>query len=400
VYSVARLINEQNVIKNNISNFLQQSSQDYSKYMEGTPTFVTFYNKNRLASTQDISLESVVEVVGSESPIQYNKIENFALYGMDSVSITQQLDEFGITSEFDGSATILPNTIKPLPDDYFTVDYNGTEHLFRITSVDPDKVKGGVFYKMSYTLSNDSTDLIEEQVEGSYELLYENLGTEDKVIIKKSSADLIRIIDGLEENLQKFYIKNYMSKFSVIAHKMNNKNIYNDFLVKFIKDTSLFSRKRNYLSSVYIIDVFGVDSGWFNEEYEGTLFHAIQFQTAEDLKYENFSVTRILDETTPFYGSYEMYFKSNYGFVSSIPGTQFVAHDNTLVSNIKSNTLYADTKAYALENIVISFLNKTILLDEQFLIDLNKINFKPTLQEFLLVPCIISILKTFKSSLM
>ena len=142
---MGRLVREEEIIKKNVQSYLEQTTSELTKYLEGNPTFVTFYTKNTLASTQDVGLESVQELVGSESPIKYNKIENFTLYGLDTLTVDMDNTDFGIDSNVEGDAVIIPNTIKPLTDDYFIINYNGNDFLFKVSRVTVDKINGKKF---------------------------------------------------------------------------------------------------------------------------------------------------------------------------------------------------------------------------------------------------------------
>ena len=68
---------EQKVLNNYFDNYLDTTDR-YSKWLQGSPTFVTYYSINLENSTQDRGLNNVTEIVGGESPIKYNKcIERF-----------------------------------------------------------------------------------------------------------------------------------------------------------------------------------------------------------------------------------------------------------------------------------------------------------------------------------
>jgi len=111
---MARLV-EQKIIHENILRHLQNTYSYQSKRLQGTPIFVTYYNKNVSASEQDQPLETVKDLLGYESPIKYNKINDFPLYLASESNPTIDIDEaFGLNTESTGEAVILPNTIKPL----------------------------------------------------------------------------------------------------------------------------------------------------------------------------------------------------------------------------------------------------------------------------------------------
>ena len=73
---MARIIEETKIINSHISNYIDTVT-DFSKYLEGTPTFSRYYSKDVTASTSDVGLQNVNQNIGNESPLKYNLIRNF-----------------------------------------------------------------------------------------------------------------------------------------------------------------------------------------------------------------------------------------------------------------------------------------------------------------------------------
>ena len=59
-----KLRREKEMINNNINAFLKTTTEDYIKYYEGSPTFITYYQADDLASTHDAGLEAVNSLIG------------------------------------------------------------------------------------------------------------------------------------------------------------------------------------------------------------------------------------------------------------------------------------------------------------------------------------------------
>jgi hypothetical protein len=399
---LGRLIPEKQIVQNNINNYIKQTNIDYSKFIEGVPTFVTYYKKDSLNSTHDESLDAVVDVVGKDSPVDFKKIEDFPIYGIEAISIAIQRGEFGVESEYDSSATILPNTIKPLPEDYFIINYLNTDFLFKITNVDVDKIKNIKFYKITFSLSADEVEQIDQQVSDEFQLIYENIGTDNKTILAKSDAILNDYLIKVYDKFIDIYTRMFLDKrFNIIAFKINDTNIYNDYLVKFIMDNQLFKRNRiGIYNSFYIDDVFETsDVNYFDEFYERAYFYALENRDTSQLQIENFRLSLLDDERFPFYQHYEKYYKSVYddSFVNNEEA--ITPHQNVFIYNIKNNILYPDNIEYYLENLIIKFFNEELTLNEELLDSLIEYDLKPCLSHFLLLPCILFILKYFKEKL-
>ena len=115
-----------------VSNLIKgsQSRMDNPYYVfsgkSGTP--VTYYNINIKKSTLDQGTRNTYDRIGENSPLRFNKINNFQLYGIDKIQLDYNVGEFGVESPVEGEAFILPNTIIPCVDDMFLINY--LLHLF------------------------------------------------------------------------------------------------------------------------------------------------------------------------------------------------------------------------------------------------------------------------------
>ena len=124
-------IKDENFLNDNIFLFEKRLGSQYSIFFDGkTPTFVTYYHINNINSIADSGFLNVENILGPESPIRFQKIESFPLYGIESIKPDLVDEDEGLNSNFDGEAIALPNTIKPLPNDFFTINYLDNTFLF------------------------------------------------------------------------------------------------------------------------------------------------------------------------------------------------------------------------------------------------------------------------------
>ena len=83
---------------------------------------VDYYNLNTNKSTLDEALKIPYANIGVDSPLRFNLIKDFYLYGLERVTLNLDNGDFGIeSSEITGEAIVLPDTIHPYPGDYFSV---------------------------------------------------------------------------------------------------------------------------------------------------------------------------------------------------------------------------------------------------------------------------------------
>ena len=138
----------------------------YYRWNDKSGTPVTYFNQNTEKSTLDTSTKLYYQDVGLASPIYYNIIKDFMLYGIEQIAIQMVNDEFGPeASEISGEAIILPNTITPYVGDYFNIDYTEEKLLFKINDVSPDTLENGSnIYKVQYKLESARLEeILEEQ---------------------------------------------------------------------------------------------------------------------------------------------------------------------------------------------------------------------------------------------
>jgi type I restriction enzyme M protein len=144
---------EKKTINNYINNYLD-ATNEYAKYLTGSPSFSTYYSINLESSTKDLGLENVTDIIGNESPIKYNKIDNFPLYIESEMTFSQLYEEdSGYNAEFEGTAVVLAGTIIPQTDDVFIIDYLEKRFLFRVTQVETSNTTMRTFYRITFVLS-------------------------------------------------------------------------------------------------------------------------------------------------------------------------------------------------------------------------------------------------------
>ena len=77
---------------------------------------VDYYNINKNRSTLDDTLKIPYGLTDSESPLRFNLIHDFYLYGLDRIALSLENGDFGVeSSDITGDAVILPDTITPFP---------------------------------------------------------------------------------------------------------------------------------------------------------------------------------------------------------------------------------------------------------------------------------------------
>jgi hypothetical protein len=235
----SKLRREKDLISRTIDKYKETTMQDYARYFEGSPTYITYYQLDDLATQQDGSLENVHSLLGKNSPNFYNKIEDVVIYGVDALDISNELNEKGLQSLITGDFVLLPDSIRPYPGDFFVfIDEHLQDHLFRIDDVQYDKASPRKFFRCSYAIYQENASLILDNIQDEYILDYDNIAGQSVAMVKKSSAELADkaklLVDSMIERYQQLFYNEDMDAFvvkvdtyeTVAVENADNETIY------------------------------------------------------------------------------------------------------------------------------------------------------------------------------
>ena len=229
-------------------------------FIDTTPVFVTYYHVDIDNTTVDEGFMDVASVIGHRSPIRFNKIENFPLYGMDQIVLNIAEDDQGLDTTWDGDGIVLPKTIKPVPNDFFVIPTLKDYYIFRVTNIQYDTVMPDNYYKIEFKLEYiDSTKLeeIEKQVLEEHVCVLENIGTETNCIIEKSSYQKIKEIENMYAEIKDLYMAMfYNDRHNVFLCEIEDgKLLYDPLQTYFVNIHKLFNSK-NDLSTLILTDQY------------------------------------------------------------------------------------------------------------------------------------------------
>ena len=258
---MAILINEQKLMDENAFKFENRLNTQVTRFLDKSPVFVTYYHVNADDVTTDGGYKDVEEIYGKNSPLKFKKIDNFPLYGLDTVQLAIQDTDQGLDTDYQGDAVLLPNTIKPLQNDFFTINHvTKGVFLFRIISVDYDNIRPDNFYKITYRLESLEERVlndINDQVNEKYTCILENIGSDNNCIIEESYYEQLQKVDALYNDMVNtyktiFYSTRYNCFLGETAIGMK---IYDPLQSVFMNKHSLL-RKATDLSSVVLTEMF------------------------------------------------------------------------------------------------------------------------------------------------
>jgi hypothetical protein len=133
---MALLLDEHKLVEDNIFEYENRiANSEIVRFIESTPVFTTYFHINNNESTVDDGYKDIESIIGIKSPLRYQKITEFPIYNIEGITLALEESEYGLDSSYSGEGTILPNTIKPLPNDFFMINHLDKQYLFRITDI-------------------------------------------------------------------------------------------------------------------------------------------------------------------------------------------------------------------------------------------------------------------------
>lgn len=224
----------------------------------GTPILVTYFNHNDIMSTVDSGTQNIDSELGEHSPLRFNKILNFPLYGLGNggsglIPTKDELDGGLIDLSMELELTILPNTIKPNGYDYFIYKYDdGTSITFKVNDIELSTIKSNNYYKIMVSLKDINDTVTEQKLENQtvdvLECLLDRFGSNDRCIVRRKIYDKIENIEKVIEYITEQYIDTfYINRYRSICYRRDEDSaiVYDPYLTKFLIDNNIMDYQKN-----------------------------------------------------------------------------------------------------------------------------------------------------------
>lgn len=248
----------------------------YYMFSDKKGSVTQYYNINNTKTTLDEATNANYSELGPNSPIRYNKIKDAVLYGISRMDVNLDITDVGLeSSDISGEAYILPNTWKPYPGDFFTLDQLGKPYLFRVTDCTPNMLDtGSSMYKINYVYAYPNLHGIEDQVVEEYVMTISNNGTNFNALIKSTVYDTASKLQYYAKKLKDYY---YMIFYDqkvqtfIFNHRCCMK-VYDPYMIEFIIRNNILGGTDEYVyvsQQMYLPSTFGVD-------YDKTIFSCIE----------------------------------------------------------------------------------------------------------------------------
>lgn len=286
------LINEMNAVNNNAFIYEDRIKSPSARLLDVTQTYTTYYHINNNETTTDSGFVDVSEIIGNRSPIRFNKIENFPIYGLDQIVIQLQEDDAGLDGSYEGDATILPGTVKPVQNDFFIIPILKDSYVFRVTDIQYDNIMPDNFYKISFKLEYIDPNyikLLNDQSVEDFVCALDNYGTDSNCIIEKSCFTKIKEIQKMYQEITEFYkAMFYNERHNVfLCSNENGRFLYDPLQAEFINKHKLFNDK-NDLECLILTDE--MEDPKRKLKYAKSMYKLFELQDLKLLKKFNYTL--------------------------------------------------------------------------------------------------------------
>lgn len=280
------------------------------------PTIVTYYNINKDYSSLDSAAKIAYDNIGDSTPLRFNRIYDFIIYGFNRIELQNDIEEFGLESDkIGGDAFILPNTIVPTEGDYFEVEHiTDSTWLFIVTDVQQDTLRNGSnVYKINYRLEYVDHDQLLRDIVEDDRMIEKREGTNIVSVVRNEDYITAKKLDRAAVMLKDyFYELFYNSKVQTFIYvDLTEWRMYDPFMIEFlIRNKILDNGKDSYIHVAHMIDT----NKTFVMDYDKTIFKAFEDKDIDRLRdcIRSIVAEEIISYGTTFYGRYETYFKAKY----------------------------------------------------------------------------------------
>ena len=392
------------IVKNNVNKFIENSTKDYAIYLNSAPTFATYYSKNLFYSTHDRAFEASNEIVGVESPIKFNTVKDFPLYSIQNASFSTDITDFGISGSVESGAIILPDTIKPMVDDCFTLFYNNVLRLYQVSNVEVDNYNNKTFYKISFFLSSFSLNDIEAQVNKTYHVDYKLIGKQEAPFTEEDKYNIYKDLETMHDVLLDEYINNFYDKnlhcltfVKLSVLNMVSFSLSDASLNYFVNENSLLTyynkfRQFNYITRDLLSEVR-------RSEYRKTMYYSMNMDPTE-LAANNLYKQIIVVPEAGVIHSNSWRLRTRYSsavykldaYTPLLSETVYIPFSNDLLTRITANNIVGETNPY--HSIIIKYFNSFYSSNASYSALIDDVNNMEDYDDnYYIIPVVLYILK-------
>lgn len=366
----------------------------------------TYYNINTTMTTLDETSKGHYAEISPNSPIRYNKINHFLLFGIGKLDISLDLGEYGLESgDISGEAYVLPHTIVPYPGDRFYLEQLDMPVLFKVTAVNPNLLDtGATMYKIDYVVDNtDGIEHLEPQVVKILNFIAANVGTNFAVLMEDTAYNIISDLEDTVKALKDYYIQLfYDARVQTFIYSRGQDprlfvtggtyiHVYDQFLIEFLRRNNILSGASNYIyvaHQLFLPQTFGID-------YNNTIFRSIE--ECDINRHKGYSTCNLMpvDQDLSWLSAYpDLIYCTDYRTLRFTAFNINIFDDKDFTRKIKDNTKTGNV----LLDIIIGYFNNEDITSEQ-INEIEHIEYDTVSILYYTIPMVIFIMEKYIAKL-
>lgn len=228
------IYDEKTLVQNQMYKYDKYLHTRINRYTGDTRTLVTYWNINDAETSTSLGMNTHYQILGVDSPLRFDKIENMVLLGFNQASPNDDKQVTGTSIRnygVSGECYIIPGTIMPKENDMFIVNHLRMEHVFRVTQVTQDGLTTDGSYRIAYSLYTTNPKeicFLEKQTVKLFVMDLQTVGGTDLTpVIGKQDYDhrhrLIKMVDDMVEN---YIARYYDERHNCFLLHLNGKTVF------------------------------------------------------------------------------------------------------------------------------------------------------------------------------
>lgn len=365
----------------------------YYLFTDKTASIVTYYNLNTTMTTLDEATRANYGELTANSPLRFNKVTGFYLYGINKIEPNLEINDYGLEGDnIEGDAIVLPNTVIPYPGDVFTLDALGSKYLFKVSHVNPNTLEtGSVMYKINYVIcGSDGLQTIEDKVVKSYKFIYTNIGTNFACLVEDETYSELSEIETVSTMLKDYYVQLfYDARVQTMCYyrEAAGFKVHDPYLLEFLIRNNILSGSSEYVHldhQIFLPNTFGID-------YARTIFSTIDHNDiTSHIGIYTGNLLLVTQKLSLLYAYPQDYYHMEYIRTNNAFYIIDIFDDPDFGNKIKNNIITGNV----MKDILIGFFNGSSITTDQ-LEDLKHIDYMNNSELYYLIPITIYILDKY-----
>ena len=211
-----RILRNQSIVDKMASNIVQGELSNIAAVLAVPQVITTYYSIDAEYSQTLAGYQSIHDFISADSTVAFNKVLNMPMAGIDNLLVMNEFnDETGMDADFESDALILPRTVNPKQNDFFTVSGMLHPTLFVVTDVQQTLVRSNPFVQIHFKLAHmgqDWIDQIDRQVLKTFTCSVSSLGGDKTLLIEAGTAGDLQTHIQNYMDVANMYISTYYDR--------------------------------------------------------------------------------------------------------------------------------------------------------------------------------------------